>query len=68
MNVFLCHYGGQLKTTVEQKAGKKIDCKRSLESEKEVRISKWKVFVQYLPLHKNKLRFNEDKPCKLISS
>ena len=25
---FLRHYGGQLKTVVEQEAGEKIDCKR----------------------------------------
>ena len=28
MNVFICHYGGQFKTAVKQKAGEKIDWKR----------------------------------------
>ena len=28
VNIFLRHYGGQLKTAVEQEAGEKIDCKR----------------------------------------
>ena len=28
VNVFLRHYGGQLKTAVEQEAGEHIDCKR----------------------------------------
>ena len=32
---FLCHYGGQLNTAVEQEAGEKIDCKRQWQSEKE---------------------------------
>ena len=28
VNLLLRHYGGQLETTVEQEAGKKIDCKK----------------------------------------
>ena len=28
VNVFLRHYGRQLKTALEQEAGEKIDCKR----------------------------------------
>ena len=32
---FLPHYGGQLKTTVEQEAGEKLDCKKI--------ITKWKI-------------------------
>ena len=28
VNIILRHYGGQLKTAVEQEAGEKIDCKR----------------------------------------
>ena len=28
VNIVLRHYGGQLKTAVEQEAGEKIDCKR----------------------------------------
>ena len=28
LNLLLCHFGGQLKTAVEQEVGEKIDCKR----------------------------------------
>ena len=28
VNILLSHYGGQLKTAVEQEEGEKIDCKR----------------------------------------
>ena len=28
VNIYLRHYGGQLKTAVEQEAGEKIGCKR----------------------------------------
>ena len=38
VNVFLRHYGGQLKAAVEQELGEKIDCKRLHQSEKEIRI------------------------------
>ena len=47
---FLRHYGGQLKTAVEQEAGEKTDRKRKQQSEKEKRIWKCKVFVQYLTI------------------
>ena len=43
VNIILRHYGGQLKTAVEQEMGKKT-VKDDKKSGKEIRIWKWQVF------------------------
>ena len=43
VNVLLCHYGGQLKAAVKQKAGKKIDCKRYNKVKNNNKKKNWKM-------------------------